>query len=58
MGSVFSAFWQGLVAGAGAKPGAAVPKPAFAGFFASVADVLFALGYTLAAIVVRGKSPQ
>jgi hypothetical protein len=57
MGYVITALWKGLVAGAVTKPGTAVAKPTFEGFFASVADALYTLGYTVAAIVVHGHSP-
>jgi hypothetical protein len=54
---VIRALWQGVVAGAVTKPGSTPAKPAFSGFLASVAEALYALGYTVASIVVHGKSP-
>ena len=56
MGYVFSALWQGIVAGAVTKTGPGPAKPAFTGLFASVADALYSLGYTVARIVVHGRS--
>jgi len=56
MGYVFSALWQGIVAGAVTKSGPAPAKPEFTGFLASVADALYVLGYTVAGIVVHGRS--
>jgi hypothetical protein len=57
MGYVFFALWQGIVAGAVTKPGTSAAKPAYSGLFASVAEALYSLGYTISAIVVHGKSP-
>jgi hypothetical protein len=53
---VIRALWQGVVAGAVTKPGTTASKPAFSGFFASVCEALYALGYTVASIVVHGKA--
>lgn len=58
MGYVFSALWHGIVAGAAAKSASAAPQPTYTGLFGSVASALYALGYTVAAIVVHGRSPQ
>ncbi len=57
MGYVFSALWQGIVAGAVTKTGPAPQKPAFTGFLASIADALYSVGYVVAGIVVHGRSP-
>jgi hypothetical protein len=57
MGYVLNALWQGIVAGAVTKTGPAPQKPVFEGFLASIADALYALGYTVASIVVHGRSP-
>ncbi len=54
---MFSALWQGIVAGAVTKTGPAPAKPVFSGFLASIADALYAVGYVVAGIVVHGRSP-
>ena len=56
MGYVFTALWQGIVAGAVTKTGPGPAKPTFTGLFASIADALYSLGFTVAGIVVHGRS--